>query len=306
MSRRATMCAPFADTAQQTWADAGEADGQADAGGQFGATGQFIRPRRDRLAGLRGTGPVRAVAIGLITCVVLAVVGGLAYRLSIPAPARPAAAGAAGASAAVPSPTAPSPTSSASPTASATPPAVDELSAVSWQGAALPVSDVDGPFEFTRTRASGFTQTPQGAALAAVHISTHMDAYTGPRVFTGTIAEQVIGDTRRLLATTGRVYRQAARANRVAAGQPVIAPTGSITSWRIGDYRPHGLNRVQLLVRTPTGESVVYSVPVRWSQGDWKVDLSGASDRTFRTSQADPADTYRRFIPGKQGGAADE
>ena len=251
--------------------------------------GAFLRPGRDRFAMLREVAVSRVIAGGLVVALVVAVVGGLAYRLSVPAPTShlPVAAEA-------PAPIDAVPTPSVTVT---TPAPVNDTSAVSWQGAAMPVSYADGPFEFSKTRSSGFTQTPLGAALAAVHVSTHMDPFTGPAVFTDTINDQVIGDTHALLRETSKAYRTAAAAHAVPSGEPVIAPTGSMSDWRIKNYRAHQRNDVQLLVQTPTGDEVVYIVPVKWEGGDWKVDLTDAAPgKTFSTVAVKNAGSFEPFI----------
>lgn len=234
----------------------------------------------------------RFVAGGLLAIIVVGVLGLLAFRLSMPAPvptSQPA-------SAAPPSPTTSAPPSAADPT-----PAPRDVMAMPWQGAALPVSDAHGPEQFTDRRSTGFSRDPQGAALAAVHISTHIDPYTGPRVFTPTITEQVIGGED-LVERTEQQYRQAAKTAGLAAeaverGDPVLAPTGEMTGWRIRDFRPQSVTTVELLVTTPQGQQVVYEVPVVWSDDDWRVSLSDSlSDALFRVTSAHDPDTFEPFI----------
>ena len=127
---------------------------------------------------------------------------------------------------------------------------------------------------------------PQGAALAC-HISTHIDPYTGPGCSLPTITEQVIGG-KDLVERTEQQYRRArktaglAAAKAVERGDPVLAPTGEMTGWRIRDFRLQSVTTVELLVTTPQGQQVVYEVPVVWSDDDWRVSLSDSlSDALF-------------------------
>lgn len=226
------------------------------------------RPTRRSLVDSWRPHLAKAVAGALLTIVVLIVLGGLAYRLSVPAPASPPV-------------TPASPTGQVAPTPSPAPdPVGNDMTSMPWQGAALPISESSGPFIFTDHRATGFSHDPQGAALAAVHISTHLDPYTGPRVFTPTIDEQVIGGDD-LLAQTMRQYESAAKAQGLTAsaikrGAPVLAPTGEIAAWRIRNYRPDSPTTVELLVHTPHGRSVVYEVPVVWQDDDWRITFAGS------------------------------
>ncbi|MFN8125235.1 MAG: hypothetical protein U0R64_01800 [Candidatus Nanopelagicales bacterium] len=238
----------------------------------------------------------RYVAGGLLGLFALVVLGVLAYRLSLPAP--PAATSAAPPTLPSAAPTTPSDALTATPTAT---PTVRDVMAMPWQGAALPVSDTAGPRQFTDRRSTGFSHDPQGAALAAVHISTHIDPYTGPRVFTPTIEEQVVGGEG-LVAQTTEAYRQAAHRagladDAVERGDPVLAPTGEMTGWRIGHYRADAVTTVELLVTTPQGQQVVYEVPVRWSGDDWQVVLAdGPAESLFRVTAAHDPDSFELFI----------
>lgn len=262
--------------------------------------GVFERPTRQVkwLGGLtnRQLPWSRLVAVTVLAAVVVLLLGGLATRLSMPSPQpQSAAAGA-------PSPVVPPAATSAppSPTTATAGHQGSEMSAVSWQGAALPVSPVAGPSVFTETRAYGFAHDPVGAALAAVHISTHLDPYTGPKVFGPAIETQVVAARPDLLATTTAAYEAAAHAQgysdaAIEEGRPVLAPTGSIHSWRIQDYRPERAT-VQLLVATPDGRRVVYEVPVQWTGGDWSVSLAGAREEaTFAVTRPDSTKDFNPF-----------
>lgn len=212
----------------------------------------------------------RVIAGIAIAALGLGSLGGLAVALSRPAPEPVTAAADADAPPAAPQPEPPTPANSG---------------AVSWHGTALPIDTTAGPTTWTATRSSGFQHSELGAALAAVHISTHMDPYTGPDVFTPTINQQVIGDTDTLLDTYTAVYSQEAKKLHVTGGKALPAATGRFVSWTIPDYNPDGTNPVHLLVEAQN-QLIEFVVPVRWVDGDWKaapdIDASGAH---FQTSQ---------------------
>lgn len=256
--------------------------------------GRFRRPQRTGMpTGLPGWR--RGVAALLIGSVVLAVLGGLAYRLSVPAqqaqPVQPS----------LPPPAALAPTESATPTSAAPPPTRADVMAMPWQGAALPVSDTAGPMVFTQDRSTGFTRDPQGAALAAVHISTHIDPLTGPDVFTSTIDEQVVG-AEGLVEQTQQLYERAATkqglsAEAISDGAPVLAPTGDISDWRIRTFRPDAITTVELLVATPQGQQVVYEVPVVWQDDDWRISFQETGEGAgFRVTEPTRTGGFTPFI----------
>lgn len=279
----------------------------ADDHGEPDQSDWLVRPQRGQrswVADRWTTGTwTKGTAAVLIGAVCLLLLGGLAYRLSVPAPpaAQPPAP-------AVPS-TAATPTRQVSPAdGGVADPTLADLSAVPWQGAALPISQSAGPRVFTETRAKGFSRDPQGAALAAVHISTHIDPYTGPAVFTPTIEEQVVSaegaaatGTEALVRRTQKLYEGAAEerelsAEAIADGVPILAPTGDISAWRIATFRPDGITTVELLVTTPQGQRLIYEVPVVWRDGDWRVTFPGDQGADFRVTEATGTADFTTFI----------
>ena len=173
------------------------------------------------------------------------------------------------------------------------------LTARAWQGAALPVSAEHGPSTFTDTRSQGFSQTPLGAALAAVHISAHISPYTGPPVFAPTVTEQVAGDTDKLLARLNEVYKQTAKAEGLTDGEPSIRPTGEMVSWRLATpFTAEGENNIDILVRTPAADDQVFTIPVVWQDGDWKINPA-RHDGGLQLQVTDPDSnaTYTPFFP---------
>ena len=110
-----------------------------------------------------------------------------------------------------------------------------DLSWTDFHGIQLPVSPAAGPRHTTGGLASGFTDTPDGALLAAINIGVRTAAQWGPAIFTPTITRQVTGpDTAALLRADTTAYaalRAAAhvraRASPPAAATPPRSPTGS-------------------------------------------------------------------------------
>lgn len=209
----------------------------------------------------------RIVAGGLAVTLLGLLVVGLAWRLSATAP----------------------------PPAAATGDGYD-VTAVSWQGVALPISPTAGPATFTDTRSQGFAQSELGAALAAVHLSSHIDPYTGPAVFEPTIDTQVIGDTTALKKLVTATYTEQAKKHHVTGGAPILAPTGQMKAWRIDGYTPTGVNNVEVYVGTPTGTDVVYTIAVEWVDGDWKLKPTVTEDGiSFPVADPNPDLDYTAF-----------
>lgn len=175
---------------------------------------------------------------------------------------------------------------------------VTDMQSRAWQGAAFPISAEHGPDVFDDTRAMGFAQTAKGAALAALHIASRISPYNGPAVFTPTITEQVTGDTSALLTLMEGEYSKVAKENGLKNGEPLIRPTGEMLAWRIeGGFTPER-NNVQLYVKTPRSTEVIYSVPVVWVDGDWKIERQ--TDDAGLTFGVDPYEgnvDFEAFIP---------
>jgi len=164
---------------------------------------------------------------------------------------------------------------SSAPSTSAPPPgSAADLTAMQFQGVTLPVSRTSGPFEAAGDLASGFAETPFGAALAALHISVRIDASTGPKVYRLTITKQTLGDTGALLAVVDQRYSAAAAAAGVTGGGPVPAtgPAGEFRGYKVDGYSVASPTTVHLLVAQP-GTSALYDVPatVQWTGWDWKL-----------------------------------
>lgn len=170
----------------------------------------------------------------------------------------------------VPSPTAP---------AAAGGPATVNIGALSWtsfHGVWLPVSAHDGPRTRHNDLASGFTQTPTGALLAAFNIVLRADAQWGPPVFAPTIRNQVVGADAAVLLTALRDYYASARqVAGVPDGQPLGPAYVTEAGFRWQSYTPTAAT-VDLLSAGPgQGGSGTVQVATRvqllWQAGDWRV-----------------------------------
>ena len=74
-------------------------------------------------------------------------------------------------------------------------------------------------------------------------------------------------------------------------------PTGDVRSWRIQRFEPGGGNDVELLVKAPDGERMVYEVPLQWRRGDWRLVAPQSSKRSvFGVSPALGAAGFTPFI----------
>ncbi|MBA9002869.1 hypothetical protein [Thermomonospora cellulosilytica] len=150
-----------------------------------------------------------------------------------------------------------------------------EIRWADYSGMALPVSPAAGPFHVRDRLASGFARTPQGALLAAVHITVRSAAQWGPKVFEPTITEQVIGpEQTALLAVARSAYERQREAANVSEGDPLGPGHAVIEAYRWLAYSPD-LATVDIVSAGPGphGTTVRAStrVQVKWDNGDWRV-----------------------------------
>lgn len=79
-----------------------------------------------------------------------------------------------------------------------------------YHGVRLPSSPAAGPRDISGGLASGYSDTPLGALLAALNIAVRANAQWGPGIFGPTIRDQVTGpDAAALLASCRSAYAQA-------------------------------------------------------------------------------------------------
>lgn len=205
-----------------------------------------------------------AVAAAVLVAVVAAAAAFLVTRQAPPSRSAPG-----------PSPSRRPPTNSDGrvPSRTAGPAAV---STSGWQsytldGAVLPASPADGPSSTAGGLASGFSDTPAGAVLAAVNIAVRVSGQLGPDVFTPTIAKQVTGaGEQALLAAAWQEYSQAiASAPPSSGGGPAGTVTATVTSFKVSAWT----SSVAVISLTSAGSTsaAVFALQLEWLGGDWRL-----------------------------------
>ncbi|HVB46447.1 MAG TPA: hypothetical protein VNF47_27570 [Streptosporangiaceae bacterium] len=152
-----------------------------------------------------------------------------------------------------------------------------DLSWNDFHGIQLPVSSTAGPRHTRGGLASGFTDTPQGALLAAVNIAVRTAAQWGPAVFQPTISGQVTGRyALALLRADILSYAQAG----ASSGKPV-QPTVFELAYRFLAYS-HAAATISLVTSGPgaNGTSVLAATRLRvvWLRGDWRLAAPPGGD----------------------------
>jgi len=159
----------------------------------------------------------------------------------------------------------------ASPTAAAG----QGLNWIGFHGMQLPVSPADGPHDTRDGLASGFTDTPQGALLAAINIGVRTAAQWGTAIFEPTITRQVTGpDATALLQADEAASAQIG----AAAGAGLVPPAEQGYAAEVG-YRFLAWSRSSAVVDVVSagpaanGTTVLAStrIQVLWLRGDWRV-----------------------------------
>ena len=144
-----------------------------------------------------------------------------------------------------------------------------------FHGVQLPSSPAAGPRYTNGGLASGFTDTPPGAVIAALNIAVRANALWGPAIFGPTIRDQVTGpDAAELLANCQSAYGQASRRSRITGGQPLGNAYVTEGAFRWVDWTPTDAT-VDLVSAGPGSQGVtvraVTRVEVVWLGGDWRV-----------------------------------
>ena len=157
----------------------------------------------------------------------------------------------------------------------------DEVTFNDVYGSQIPSSPA-GPTETANGRASGFSRSPAGAVLAAVHIFGRSESAPGPAVFEPTITEQVIGpDREKLLSNAQQGYAEGAvrgtgpDGSLAAAMEEGRANRVGMWAYRVDAYDESSAS-VNLLLRQPvpgTTSFAYFNFPfaVRWIDSDWRL-----------------------------------
>jgi hypothetical protein len=144
-----------------------------------------------------------------------------------------------------------------------------------YHGVELPSSPVAGPRDTSGGLASGFTDTPLGALLAALNIAVRANPQWGPGVYGPTIRDQVTGPwAAALLSSCQADYVQASQAAHITAGAPLGNAYVSEEAFRWVSWTPLDAT-VDLVSAGPgsdgTTAQAATRVEVVWADGDWRV-----------------------------------
>lgn len=168
-----------------------------------------------------------------------------------------------------------------------------------FQGVELPYSPTCGPQKHSDGLASGFTQDPLGAVLAAIHISVRTNSTVGSDVFRPTIRDQMTGpNVEKFLAGNERDYEQTRKEGGIAAGKPLSKGYAKLGGFRIEHY-DDSYAAIHLVVEGPTaqGGSTQYNfrIEIKRIDGDWKalVPVNEEWDSAISGEQA--GQDYIRF-----------
>jgi hypothetical protein len=166
--------------------------------------------------------------------------------------------------------------------------ASQSLTWTDFHGIQLPVSVSDGPHDTRGGLASGFTDTPRGALLAAINIGVRTAAQWGPAIFRPTITRQVTGpDAAALLRAETAAYAQLRAAAHVRPGQPAGRGYAVEAAYRFVAWNAAS-STIDIVSAGPgsNGTTVLAStrIQVTWQQGDWRVVAPPGGD--WRNSAA--------------------
>jgi hypothetical protein len=144
-----------------------------------------------------------------------------------------------------------------------------------YHGVELPSSPAAGPRDTLGGLASGFTDTPLGALLAALNIAVRANAQWGPGTYGPTIRDQVTGpDAGALLSSCQADYAQASQAAHITGGAPLGNAYVSEEAFRWVAWTPSDAT-VDLVSAGPGSQGTTVQaatrVEVTWSGGDWRV-----------------------------------
>jgi hypothetical protein len=144
-----------------------------------------------------------------------------------------------------------------------------------YHGVRLPSSPAAGPRHTGGGLASGYSDTPLGALLAALNIAVRANAQWGPGIFGPTIRDQVTGpDADALLGACQLAYSQASQSAHVTGGGPLGSAFVTEEAFRWVSYAPADAT-VDLVSAGPGSQGAtvraVTQVQVTWDGADWKV-----------------------------------
>lgn len=129
-----------------------------------------------------------------------------------------------------------------------------------------PISDADGPTVFTDERSTGFAQTPDGAALAGIHIYTRWNPDQNPNGWEATIDEQVRGVGQEPLRELGERVLSNRTDDPDTSNQ---APIG----WTVTAFNPLEANVDTYWLSQTNGRETTAALSMRlvWEDDDWRL-----------------------------------
>ena len=144
-----------------------------------------------------------------------------------------------------------------------------------YDGVALPFSAAAGPTRFEGPVAAGYAHTPLGALLAAGQIGVRY--LITPAGGWRQVTEQQV------LPGPGRDAYNAARAG--VGDKPPAGGYGQSAGFRFVTYTPD-VAVIQLATKFSSGQLQVTTSTVRWSDGDWRLELQGDGGTSPTRQQA--------------------
>ena len=157
----------------------------------------------------------------------------------------------------------------------------------------------DGPRDTRGGLASGFTDTPSGALLAAVNIAVRTAAQWGPPIYAPTITRQVTGpDQAALLHSQASDYAPLRAAAHVRPGQPAGRGYAVEAAYRFAAYAPAGAT-VDVVTAGPGSDGTTVLAATRieviWRRGDWRVVAPPGGDWANSATAISSLTGYRIF-----------
>jgi hypothetical protein len=171
-----------------------------------------------------------------------------------------------------------------------------------YHGVSLPSSPAAGPRDTSGSLASGFTDTPLGALLAALNIAVRANAQWGPDIYGPTIRDQVTGpDAAALLSACQADYTQASQAGHITRDAPLGDAYVSEEAFRWIAWTPSDAT-VDLVSAGPGSQGVTVRATTRveviWSGGDWRVIAPPGGDWGNAAAELSSLNGYTIF-PGQ-------
>lgn len=153
-------------------------------------------------------------------------------------------------------------------------------------GVSIPVSSVDGPTTTNGTARSGYSQSPQGAVLAAINGQTAL-AVAGDRVW-----PEVVNTV--TAPGPGRDEFAAARAGVTVSGSVPSDKAPTFVGFEVTDYQSEPLSAAVSIAQRLGGENgSLYSYPValQWIADDWRIVLP-TTQENVDAAELDSLDGY--------------